>query len=485
MDFILSLTHFCEVHGPKSVLCTQILPLACNRCVPPTPSIRTSSSASSINTEIRNPPNTNLSTTPPSLQQPRTNETSTSLPTNFSAASTSIESAPASPTIEGHPNFIRSEHSGQQAPFPYGTQQSETCASCSFTVPDDVQKKLPVGAPGSAGADGKGKNGSPVLRSRGLVHACDAGSRFSFLDTSDNKATPHGRSHGSSTSSHTASQPSSVPTSSSEDSTCHNHELTYLTLRSPPLAEKYALLRAAVIRTLSCEALPHGTTSGPFAFGDSVNGYTIAYVFRLPDPKARGRRRNYAFMALAGTDSSRAFRACPLIWRMFTAMAESLNKAAEFYQAEQTRKEVEQEEKGNKAKGDSAHITNVSAFLTRRTVDPDGHPRRAGGITPRSLAEIIGNEMIFAEIHRQFSVLLQKLGELLGGLPLNEPLICHSMMSENSKDRPTSRSDRAAHSEQMATSMGKLSLDQAGLTSKGKRALISASKVQSRQHVIG
>jgi len=34
MDFILSLAHFCEIHGPTTVLCTQALPIPCSTCHP-------------------------------------------------------------------------------------------------------------------------------------------------------------------------------------------------------------------------------------------------------------------------------------------------------------------------------------------------------------------------------------------------------------------------------------------------------------------
>ena len=167
---------------------------------------------------------------------------------------------------------------------------------------------------------------------------------------------------------------------------CHDHTLTYLTAKSPEDPESYSLLRASVIRTLSCELLPRGMSDGPFCFGDSNTGYTIAYVFRLTDPKARGRRRAYAFVALAGKDASRAFRACPLLWEAFASMANGIEQAAQRHQDEQQRKEQEDNKTGKR------NYTPVSSFLTQRMVDPDGQPRRVGQTSPRSLAEIIGDE---------------------------------------------------------------------------------------------
>ena len=206
---------------------------------------------------------------------------------------------------------------------------------------------------------------------------------------------------------------------------CHDHTLTYLTAKSPEDPESYALLRASVIRTLSCELLPRGMSDGPICFGDSNTGYTIAYVFRLTDPKARGRRRAYAFVALAGNDASRAFRACPLIWEAFASMANGIEQAAQRHQDEQSRKEQEVSKSGKR------NYTPVSSFLTQRAMDPDGQPRRMGQTSPRSLAEIVGDENIFAILHQYFVALLRCLGDRFGGLPLaDKPSVYQTLADE-------------------------------------------------------
>ncbi|CDM34036.1 Folliculin [Penicillium roqueforti FM164] len=46
--------------------------------------------------------------------------------------------------------------------------------------------------------------------------------------------------------------------------------------------------------------------------------------------------------------------------------------------------------------------------------------RAAGQIRARNLAEIVGNEYIFTELHAHFVALLQQLGLMFGGIPLNE-----------------------------------------------------------------
>lgn len=294
-----------------------------------------------------------------------------------------------------------------------GGADGATCASCSLSLPEDVSKQLPPGAPGSR--DAKGNNGSPVLRSREVVYSC--GNSHSDMDDD----TPDHHTH--------ASSPDSFrSTSVASDASCHTHIFTYLSLRGPPNPADYALLRRSSIRTLSCELLPRGLSSGPLCFGDSIAGYTIAYIFRLPDPMARGKRRSYALVALAGKDAGRAFRACPVIWRAFGRIASSIVTAAERFQDEEKKRE-EQNEIANNPNG--RQYTPVSSFLTGRVMDPAGLPRRVGPIRARNLAEIVGNEYIFAELHAHFVALLQQLGSMFGGVPISEErFVCSTVGDE-------------------------------------------------------
>lgn len=201
-------------------------------------------------------------------------------------------------------------------------------------------------------------------------------------------------------------------------------------MRGPPNPADYALLRSSSIRTLSCELLPRGLSSGPICFGDDEAGYTIAYIFRLPDPMARGKRRSYALVALAGKDAGRAFRACPVIWRAFGRIASGIVNSAEKYQEEEKRREEERNQASSQEGG--RQYTPVSSFLTGRALDPDGHPRRLGQIRARNLAEIVGNQYIFAEIHANFVALLQQLGSMFGGVPVSEEqFVCSTVRDED------------------------------------------------------
>lgn len=331
------------------------------------------------------------------------------------------ETAPASQSIENHPYFVKSPQQSSRAEAEqwnrFGGADQDTCASCSISLPEGVSKKL-------SGDDGA-KASSPVLRSREKVYSC-GGSHSDSDDDTDAHLHP--------------SLPDSLQSmSTTSDVSCHAHILTYLSLRGPPKPADYALLRRSSIRTLSCELLPRGLSSGPLCFGDPVTGYTIAYVFRLPDPMARGKRRNYALIALAGRDAGRAFRASPTIWRAFARIAGGIVASAEKHQEEEKRRE---EQAASRAGG--RDYTPVSSFLTGRAVDPDGMARRrAGQIRARNLAEIVGNEYIFAELHAQFVALLQQLGNMFGGVPIAEDRICSTVGEEGSTD-PSRRGSLAS-----------------------------------------
>ncbi|KAH8423346.1 folliculin domain-containing protein [Aspergillus melleus] len=401
MDFILSLTHFCEVHGPTSIICSQVLPFSCSQCYPEHSDISPDDTPATSHDTVSSH----------GLRKEFSPSKSAEKPTNGSSKS---------PKIEDHPYFLKSQPS---APEPQkisrvGGADGDTCASCSLTLPEGVSKQLPAGAPGTPNGDGKGNNASPVLRSRELVYSC--GSNHCDYNDSANDSHTH------------ASLPDSLHSSSvSSDASCHTHILTYLSLRGPPNPADYALLRRSSIRTLSCELLPRGLSSGPLCFGDSNAGYTVAYIFRLPDPMARGKRRSYALVALAGKDANKAFRACPVIWRAFGRIASGIVNSAEKFQEEEKRRE---EQNSSSNRNGNHPYTPVSSFLTGRTVDPDGM-RRPGQVRARNLSDIVGNQYIFAEIHAHFVALLQQLGSMFGAVPISEERFVCSTVREDEDTR--------------------------------------------------
>lgn len=217
---------------------------------------------------------------------------------------------------------------------------------------------------------------------------------------------------------------------------CHTHNLEYVSASSPAESETYSNLRRATIRTLSGEQLPRGQTSGPLWFGDPVAGFTIGYVFRLADSHARGRQRYYALLALAGSETKRAFEACTLIWSYFEQIAMNIVEAAE---------DVAARSSIDDSPPERGHVTPISSFLTERTMDPDGYPRRGtAGVRANGIAELVDNERFFCELHMMFVGILQDLGRLLGGLKVRPALVgtdTGDVSAESGQDLHTNQDD--------------------------------------------
>ena len=262
----------------------------------------------------------------------------------------------------------------------------KSCESCAMSLPEDMSKKLPVGAPGSPKADGMGMNGSPILRSREALQILEDQDSDSEIDDEPTLE---------------RSSPESVVSDAS--SFTHKHILTYISTSSPVDPNTYSLVRRAIIRTLSCEQLPRGITAGGLSFGDPVNGYTVAYKFRLPDPHARGGHRKYALLALA-CNERRTRQATTFIWNRFQHIAASIIARIDRNSRRGSRSMDPSEEDPRTT------IFPISSFLTGRMTDPDGYPRN-GGARPkaRGLPDMVGDEKLFAELHLDFIALLRDL----------------------------------------------------------------------------
>ncbi|KAI9834198.1 MAG: hypothetical protein M1819_003036 [Sarea resinae] len=341
---------------------------------------------------------------------------------NHSPSGTAPPTSPLSPNIYNHPFFVGGYGSNEAYKgYGGGDTEGETCANCNMSLPKGVSEQLPHGAPGSPTKDGKGRNGSPILRSREAFLAPSIPTDWSdHIPPSDGPPRPLSRGEDdttTTTSNHfdlnDASRTSTPPPTPPQP---HTHTLTYLTTRHPPSQKAYSLLRRSCIRTLSCENLPRGTPAGPLAFGDPIAGYTIAFIFRLPDPRARGRRRSYALLALGGRDGRRVFRASTEITKAFASIAAQIVAMAEqAVEKENTKRDGSHSRATTSGAG--RDITPVSSFLSGRTVDPDGYPRRAGEVRAKGLAELVGKEDFFVDLHVQFVQLLARLGREFGGFP--------------------------------------------------------------------
>ncbi|KZZ92668.1 Folliculin [Ascosphaera apis ARSEF 7405] len=385
----LSLTHFCEVHGPTSILCSQLMPLNCPQCAEESADILFTPASpflshAECSPESRSVRKAQRDDRPLSSRSVRPPATSSGV-----ELSTSPTTAP-SPVVSEPPTLLTPPALSVPLPsIPAGQKlDAETCASCSLLVPESASRSKTDSsssssppsssnhhhkrnnAPSSSSSQAQDasessqqsqsqryrtqsppantdttatatattypkRDSSPIFRSTEIVSSCD--NEYHDKTHEHHRDIHHKRSgdrHSrkySNSSYHSNTSDFSVFSASSATNapSCHRHALSYISFRGPSDPEESRSLRQASVRTLSCELLPKGITSGPLSFGDAESGYTVAYIFRIPDPMARGKRRSYALMALAGKDSQRAFRACPLIWRVFERIANQIIKDAE------------------------------------------------------------------------------------------------------------------------------------------------------------
>jgi hypothetical protein len=213
----------------------------------------------------------------------------------------------------------------------------------------------------------------------------------------------------------------------------HTHTLTYISTNQPQSPTTYSSLKRTCMRTLSTEVLPRGNSSGAIMFGDPVAGYTIAYIFRIQDSRARGSIKHYALIAMVGRDCRKATKAMVKVTEVFQGIANRITALAE--KVEREARPVSamadtpplgtsassmppmfaapQRERSASSTADSPttrNITPVSSFLSAKRIDPDGFPRVSRDSTrPKSLAEIVGQENFFVELHRDFCQLLHFL----------------------------------------------------------------------------
>lgn len=216
---------------------------------------------------------------------------------------------------------------------------------------------------------------------------------------------------------------------SSFTSNAHTHYLDYTSTHEPLGPASFSIVRQSCLRTLSCETLPPSSTQyasptspfthnpfstgptgssssgGPIFFGDALAGYTTAYIFRIPDPNARGRRRVYALMALSTHRERLAMQTFSFLSTAFRELAAWIQGLAE---AELEKQESRASERSPAAQGN----TPTSSFLSGRSRGPDG---KAGmSLRARGLAELVGLPDFFIELHTHFVRLLVELGILLG-----------------------------------------------------------------------
>lgn len=133
-------------------------------------------------------------------------------------------------------------------------------------------------------------------------------------------------------------------------------------------------------------------------FGDPLAGYTIAYVFRLPDSKARGGRRSYALLCICPDQ-----KIVVSSWKYVVAAFESLVHRIQCLGAKKQTEDAQVSPLLNNSFSSIAS-RGPEGFLRRRPPGESGF-----GASQKGLAELVGREELFVEVHMCFV-------KLLGGL---------------------------------------------------------------------
>ncbi|KFY57533.1 hypothetical protein V496_06388, partial [Pseudogymnoascus sp. VKM F-4515 (FW-2607)] len=271
MTSILCLAHYCDTHGPTPLMVTEELPVPCSTCLDP-----------STNTYPDTPlPSASLSRNPSgSFSSPTSIQLSRPNPPSPTPAT-----PPASPRMA--PRMHRRDSSFRKTYDEADRKRAIPCENCALTLPRKVSPSPSASvspSPSIPPATSPADDTSPILRTRkpfALVSSAASTPKHSPSDSDEPDAAPA-----------PARRRRSIPRSvaSASDSHKHTHFLDYTSSHDPSSTTTFSLLRAACLRTLSCETLPPSSPTpqpaggGPLFFGDPLAGYTTAFLFRIPDP---------------------------------------------------------------------------------------------------------------------------------------------------------------------------------------------------------
>lgn len=169
-------------------------------------------------------------------------------------------------------------------------------------------------------------------------------------------------------------------------------DVTYISVRHPSSQDRYKATRSACIRALSCESVPG--RMGPVFFGDPSIGYTIAYIFRLQNPSSstsntHDARRQYALMCTT-TEEQELLQSWTFITERFRILAQKITEAGKDVSAQRL---TSPERKRHS--GESVSMDRDRSFL-----------RPKGRAAEKGLAELIGMDDIFVQLHAAFAWML-------------------------------------------------------------------------------
>lgn len=315
------------------------------------------------------------------------------------------------------------------------------CENCALTLP----KKTKEGS-----VQSRFENSGPILRTRKAYERISASEQPSPPKSSASSSDSETAIASDSKPEHARTRPRTlirVHTASSNSSftstMSHSHYLDYTTTHEPLSPASFSAIRQSCLRTLSLETLPPSSapstsnqptspfinnplsintstsSAGPIFFGDPLAGYTTAYIFRIPDPTARGRRRVYALMSLSTHRERVAMSTFSFLSSAFKELAAWVQSLAEL-ELERTSTSSPVmglglggigEEGGSMVGGGSGGGSGFGYLSGRRQMGADG--RYMANLRARGLAEIVGLPDFYIELHTRFVRLLVELGVMI------------------------------------------------------------------------
>lgn len=368
-----------------------------------------------------------------------------------------VETPPQSPRVpalqnsQNNSNPLRRDSSFRKT---YPSEKPGPCENCALTLPKKTKEVTPTSPSPSPKPAGSGKlDNGPVLRTRKPYERIAGQStppKSASSDSDDSECAIQKEERETQHQPRRSSikiQDTSPPTYTTREFLSHNHFVDYTSTHEPLQPTSFSIIRQSCLRTLSCETLPpssnptpnstpsspfissfasHLTSStttssaGPIFFGDPMAGYTTAYIFRIPDPSARGRRRVYALIALSTHKERMAMRTFSFLDAAFRDLADWIARLAddELARSESALQSPRPDEKsGNRdgvfgGGGGAGGITTTptSSFLRGGNRGSDGRMGMQGAsLKGRGLAELVGLPDFFIELHSRFVRLLAEI----------------------------------------------------------------------------
>lgn len=325
----MCLAHYCDTHGPTPLMVTEGLPVGCTSCFDDE---SLSARRPSTSSRSQNPQHgLGISGTTGRANSSSSDREATTFSAQHSqdprGSNVAIETPPESPRVAAlqlapHGGSHRRDSSFRKTYDENDKKRAIPCENCALTLP----KKTKEGASMS-----KLDDNSPILRTRKAYERISVPAEQPSPPKSDSSISSDSDNAITTKPTHRRTRSRTLARAGTSSSNCsfsstvsHDHFLDYTSTHEPLASTSFSIIRQSCLRTLSCETLPPSSTQftssptspfttgpfstgpssastsgGPIFFGDPLAGYTTAYIFRIPDPNARGRRRVYALMALS------------------------------------------------------------------------------------------------------------------------------------------------------------------------------------------